>query len=114
MRNTKLLLKIFVSVIVISGVIGYSYYQARDFLTGPSLTILSPQNGATVTDALVNIEGLAKNISAIALNDRPIFVDEEGVFKEQLLLLPGYNIMELTAQDRFGRTKAETLELVLK
>ncbi|MCR4330887.1 MAG: hypothetical protein NUV49_03345 [Patescibacteria group bacterium] len=113
MVNTKLIIKTSVLAIIIVGVIGYSYYQARDFLMGPSVTILSPQNGAGLKDALVDITGRAKNISHIALNDRPISIDEVGAFSEKLLLSPGYNIMEITARDRFGRGTTEILELVL-
>ncbi len=113
MANTKLLIKTSALLIIIVLVIGYSYYQARSFLTGPSITILSPQSGAALKDALVDINGRAENISHIALNDRPISIDEEGTFREKLLLSPGYNIMEITAEDRFGRGTTEILELVL-
>ncbi|MEK7556303.1 MAG: hypothetical protein AAB523_03415 [Patescibacteria group bacterium] len=113
MANVKLIIKTSLLAIIIVLVIGYSYYQARSFLTGPRVTILSPLNGATLKDALVDINGTAKNISHIALNDRPISIDEAGAFSEKLLLSPGYNIMEVTAKDRFGRGTSEILELVL-
>ena len=113
MHNTRLLLKTSLFTLIILGVAGYSYYQAWDFLVGPRLTILSPSNGATVENALVDIEGIAENIAHITLNDRPIFIDEAGAFKEKLLLSRGYNIMEVTAEDRFGRETNKTLELVL-
>jgi len=113
MINTKLLINTSLLAVIITIVVGYSYYQARSFLTGPSVTILSPQSGASLKDMLVEINGHAKNISHIALNDRPISINEEGTFVEKLLLSPGYNIMEITAEDRFGRGTTEVLELVL-
>lgn len=90
----------------------YGLFQARNLLMGPVVLINTPKNGAMSAEALTTITGEARNISEITLNDRPILVDEEGYFEEQLLLPQGYTIMTLEARDRFGRTTVETLQLV--
>lgn len=99
----KFWIKLIVSVILIGGIGGYAIFQARKLIEGPELTITSPINGIVVHDDLVNIIGVAKNIREITLNDRPIFVDENGNFREKLLLYPGYNIIKLQATDKFGK-----------
>ena len=81
---------------------------------GPIITIHTPENGSTLTESLVTIKGVAENISHISLNDRSIFIDEEGRFQEKLLLSYGYNIMTIKAEDKFGRKTEEILELVYK
>lgn len=93
-------------------IILYGLFQARNLIQGPVIQIHTPENGATIEDALVHIKGEAHNISEITLNDRLILVDEMGYFEEQLLLPEGYTIMTLKARDRFGRTTKETLQLV--
>lgn len=93
---------------------GYSLYQARNLLLGPHITITSPHNGATVTNPFIEITGTARNITAITLNDRPIYINESGVFREQLLVPQGYTIMKLAARDKFGRSVEKKLELVYK
>lgn len=90
---------------------GYIYFQSRNLIRGPILTLLGPTNGTTVLDSTVTIEGRAENIAYITLNDRQIFVDEEGVFQEKLIAGPGYTIMKLEARDKFGRTVEKTLEV---
>ena len=90
----------------------YTYFQMQSLITGPVISIKTPSNGAVLSDPLVDIEGSAKNISRITMNDRQIFIDESGVFKEKLLLSPGYNIITLQAEDRFGRDTKSTLDLV--
>ncbi len=90
---------------------GYAIYQASKLIEGPRLTITTPKNGQTVHDSLLGIEGVAKNINTISLNDRPIFIDEAGNFKEKLLLFPGYNIMKIEAGDKFGKKKILILEI---
>ena len=112
--NAKLFLKISIASLLILFVAGYSFYQARKIIAGPQITIESPKSGATVLSSLIEIVGRAENIASISMNDRPIYIDELGVFKEKLLLAYGYNIIKLTARDKFGRDTVETLEVVYK
>jgi len=98
--------------LIVVAILSYGYFQSRNFLYGPSITILEPVHGETYTDSLVNITGSAKRISYLELNDRQIFIDENSNFNEKLLLADGYNIMVLKARDRFGREETKTLEIV--
>jgi len=95
-------------------IIGYSIFQAQKLISGPLIEIYSPKNGSTFTQSLIEIEGIAKNISYLNLNHKPIFTDKNGYFREKLLLLPGYNIIKLDARDKFKKYKEERLELILK
>ena len=114
MQNFSSILKKIVVVIIILTIAGYAYYRTKDFIIGPTITIHSPRDGELVNLSLVEIYGTAKNISYISVNDRQVFTDEEGKFKEKLLLYPGYNIISIKAIDRFERDIEKTLELVYK
>jgi len=91
--------------------LGYAIFEARYLILGPKITTISPSQGFMSDIAPFFVEGRAQNIVRISLNDRPIFVDEEGHFKEKLLLQKGYTIMTLRAEDRFGRSTEEFLYL---
>lgn len=113
MSYTKHLhIKNIVFATLLACILGYTYFQMQSLVTGPIITVLEPQNGAVVTSSHIEIKGTTKNISSINLNDRLIFIDESGAFKEKLLLSPGYNIITLRAEDKFGRNTKDTLELV--
>ena len=86
----------------------------NNLIEGPQIIITAPENGSTVNFSLINIVGKARNITSISLNGRTIFIDEDGRIKERVLLSYGYNVLELKAQDRFGREIKKTLELVYK
>ena len=94
--------------------IAYSLYQARALLTGPQIWVENPQNGHTVNDPLIIVEGTSKNIAWISLNDHQIFTDEEGRWSEKLLVSPGLSIMTINARDRFGREIKKNVQVVLK
>ncbi len=103
---------IFVCILfMIGATLGYVYYQARDLITGPVIAIETPKNFASVEGPLLEVRGTAENISFITLNDRQIFVDEESLFLEYLILPRGYSIIKIEAKDKFGRVRIETLEL---
>jgi len=92
--------------------VAYVLFQAKNLILGPRLTISEPRDGMHLTNELVTITGVAKNVSAISLNDNPIFVDKEGVFREKLIAAPGYSIIKMSVEDRFGRKKTEYIHLV--
>jgi hypothetical protein len=109
-RKTKKI-KLLAGLVLFGALAGYVYFQARFLIEGPVISIVSPQNGSSVEEPLVTISGTTKNISYITLNNRQIFVDENGRFEEKLIVAEGYNIMGLVAKDRFGRKVEKTIEL---
>ncbi|KKT16061.1 MAG: hypothetical protein UV98_C0040G0008 [Parcubacteria group bacterium GW2011_GWB1_43_6] len=95
-------------------VVGYALYETWDYFSGPAIVISSPKNGATLTESLVEIQGIAINGNEVFLNDQRILTNDKGEFKERLLLAEGYNIIGLKVEDKFKRTAEQRLELVYK
>jgi hypothetical protein len=112
--RTKRLLGIWLIIVVGALLVGYAAFQAEALFLGPRLTIDSPLSGLSTSTSLVTIEGSASNISYLSLNGEKIFTDEQGYFKEKILLSYGYNIVTLSATDRFGRTVTKSLQLIYK
>ncbi|MEX0930209.1 MAG: hypothetical protein WDZ79_00880 [Candidatus Paceibacterota bacterium] len=105
-------LHVIVGATVMCLLVGYGLFQARHMLTGPIISIQNPPNGATVQTSLVDVKGTTSNISALTLNNRTIFINEEGFFDEPVVLAQGYNVITVSATDRFGRTTQDTVEIV--
>lgn len=95
-------------------IVVYSLFQAHKLISGPIIDVYTPQNGAVYSQTLIEIDGRARNIAYINLNDRKIFTDKNGFFKEKILLSPGYNIIKLDARDKFGAVTEKRLQLILK
>ncbi len=79
---------------------------------GVVLSVTGVTDGETVTDGTLHISGTAKNASSLSLDDRPIVIDLAGSFEEQLLLEPGYNIISMKAEDRFGKKTEKIFHVV--
>ena len=101
-------------ILLIIVIIGYSFYQARTIIFGPSITLTSPLDGQTYMQPLIDISGVAKNTNYLTLDDRPIFTDKKGNFDEKLLLAPGYNVIKLDAGDKFGKKTEKIIQVILQ
>jgi len=112
--ETKLYLKVTLIILFLIILFGYTIFEIWNYATGPKLTVSSPINGSVVSESLISINGCGKNTKKITLNNRAITVDESGVFQEQILLSYGYNILELKAEDRFGKQTEQKLQIVYK
>lgn len=89
----------------------YGIIESKPMIEGPKVTIKSPIYGETYKNQDLIIKGIAKNIKTISLNGRDIFLDKEGNFIEKLLMSPGYNIISIKAEDRFGKQISKKIEI---
>ena len=80
---------------------------------GPELVIFSPKDNLQVTSSVLDISGTAKKISMLSVNGRTIMITPDNLFTDKLLLLPGYNRIEIKAQNKFNQEKIEILNIVL-
>ena len=106
-------LKFSIIGLLIFSVITYTAWQLRQVVSGPSLTITTPENHSTPSEPLITVTGHADQIDFLYLNGRQIFTDEDGRFSEKLLALAGYNVLELKGKDKFGRQTTEMVEFVI-
>ncbi len=91
----------------------YALFQARYIILGPEVTISSPTDGSVLAESLVTVVGTAQNATFISLDDRPIFLDEHGNFRELLLAPKGLSTIIVKARDRFGRETEKTLRIIV-
>lgn len=113
-HKTRRYIKLLIAIILVVVFVGYTLYEIQKVVLGPRIEVLSPQNGSLVSNSFTEIVGTAKNITEINLNDRKIYIDEQGNFKEGLLLSYGYNALVIKASDKFGRKTEKVLEVIYK
>ncbi len=101
-------IRLFVVILSVLLLVSYGVFNARNLIIGPTIEIFAPTSEETEENVLI-IKGRAKNISLLSLNEKPIFVDRQGLFEEKLLLSPGSNTIEIRARDRF---KKEILKII--
>lgn len=60
---------------------------------------------------VVTVKGNAKNAVHLTINEREIFIDKDGNFKEYVSPLPGHSVIAIFAKDKFGKTAEKIIEL---
>ncbi|PIS13529.1 MAG: hypothetical protein COT67_01335 [Candidatus Tagabacteria bacterium CG09_land_8_20_14_0_10_41_14] len=113
-NNARFILKISLFVIIAGVLSVYFFHQTRAYFLGPKIVIESPEQGGVFEKSLILIKGRVFNTSNVLLNGCPVLSDSFGNFEENLLLARGYNIIEITAEDKFGREEKQKLEVILK
>jgi hypothetical protein len=107
-------IKRFVIILSVILLVSYGIFNARNLLLGPNVELFSPTNNTETNENIANINGRAQNITFISLNEKPIFVDREGMFQEKLLLSPGSNTIQVKARDRFKNEVMKTITIYYK
>lgn len=113
-EKTKRYIKIAIIAIVVLSILGYAYSTTEALLHGATITVISPENGATVHHSPIVIKANVENAATITLNGRTVFSNGEGEIIEREMLNTGYNIIVLQAKNRFGQSTEKTIELVYK
>jgi len=90
----------------------YAYERSAAVREGVVLSVSGITDGETVTDGTLHLSGIARNATMLSLDDKPVLVDQSGAFSEELLLLPGYNIITLKAEDRFGKKTQKEFRVI--
>lgn len=89
----------------------YGVKEALPYLTGPEITITSPEDGSHVGTSTFVVSGSVKRAREVYLSGRAITIDQEGNFKETLVSYSPYTILTVEAVDRHGKRLLKTLTL---
>jgi len=112
--NAKKIVKITGFSIFFALIIIYAIFRSKDLIFGVQIKNVNITNGSTVTNNVMEIKGVARNAIFLSLDGREISVDQQGNFDETIALLPGYNIINIKAKDKFGDVDEKNYQLIYK
>lgn len=92
----------------------YLWFQYRQFVGYPQLTINSPADQITTNNPVVTVEGTTDPESKITINNQEVKVGLEGDFKEDITLSQEVNKLSIIAISRFGQKVEEDRTIYLK
>ena len=88
--------------------VAYGIIEARALLSGPSLVVDAPADGAEYLDGLVTIQGAMRYGVSLILDGATLLPNQDGRFETVLAFPSGSSILTLVATDRFGRNMTKT------
>lgn len=113
-NKARLILKVGSVALLVFGFFAYGLYKSKSFIAGPELVVKNPTTGSALPQPATEVAGKVSNVAAVFLNGNQIYTNDKGEFKENLLLAKGYNIIEVRANDKFGRIVKETREIMVR
>ncbi len=112
--NAKKIVKIGGLCVFFILIVTFGFFGAKNLILGVKITNVNITDGATVTEPVLHITGNAKNAIHLLLNGREISIDQSGNFNETIALLPGYNVIDIRAQDKFNHVDDKNYKLIYK
>ena len=111
-QDAKKLIKITLVSVLFLFIVIYAFFRSKDLIFGVKIRNVNIVDGAKVTNNVMNVTGIAKNATDLTLDGRQISVDQQGNFNETIALLPGYNVIDIKAQDKFGHVDEKNYKLI--
>jgi hypothetical protein len=115
-RDIKKVLRIIGITVFFLLIVVYAFFRSYDLLFGIKIRNVSLngapiQSGAHVAEKIIKLSGNAKNAVSLTLNGREISIDQSGDWNETIALLPGYNVINIKAVDKFGSVDEKNYQL---
>ena len=85
-------------------IFGYGIWKGRDLIFGIQLTVSGVQNNETTTSPVLSLSGVAYHAVQIIVDGRTVSVEENGTWQDSVALMNGYNVISVSAKDKFNRT----------
>lgn len=102
-----------IGIIAVVGFIAYGIFEARRLIEGPRITLNSPVDGTAVGGPIITVAGTIQNAAFFSINGKQVLSDDKGNFAEQISPPPGFEIIEVAARDRFGRTVVKDIKVTV-
>lgn len=105
------------ALIIVSLLIVFLFYilfQYRFAVIPPPLEVLDPKEGEIISSQTVTIIGKTDANATLYINDEPITLSQDGLFKKTTAIFPGSVKIQVKAVNRFGRETVITRSIEVK
>ena len=111
-KDAKKILRISLVATLFLVILVLVFFNSRELVFGVKIKNLNISDGMKFSGSILKLSGTAKNATVITLDGREISVDQAGNFNETITLLPGYNVVDIKAQDKFGNVDEKNYKLI--
>ncbi len=113
-QDIKRILKISSLSILFIFIVVYAFFNAKNLILGVKIKNVKIERRTGDEINIIKMTGNAKNAKTLTLNGRNISINQDGNFDETILLLPGYNTLDIKAEDKFGYKDEKNYQLIGK
>lgn len=107
-------LGIYFYIFLVVSCIGYGIFRVYPLISKPKIVIHNLKDGSPVTYPTFQIIGNIKRANKIELQGKPINIDENGNFGEELVALLPYTIITIKAVSKYNKESIQTIRVFPK
>ncbi len=93
-----------IALLIILGLFGYFFYEARFLSAPPKLEIFYPSDNEQTAARTITVDGRAGGEAKVFINREAVFVNADGIFKETVDLQKGLNLITIQAVNKKGKS----------
>lgn len=99
--------------ILLVGLILFIFFRFRPLARGPEVVVEYPPPHEAVESGFVTVTGTVRHVAKLSINGAEVLPTTDNRFTYALLVPPGYSILYVYAEDRFGKTFSQEVPLYL-
>ena len=100
------------SIIIIAAISIYFFYQISFLTEPPKLIVETPIEDLIIKEEKILIKGKTQVNAEVSINGGGVWLDENGVFNQELFLQEGINVIKIIAVNKFGK-KNEVIRKII-
>jgi hypothetical protein len=99
--------------LLIATVLIFLAYKVGQIFTPPPLSILEPIDGLKTYNTQIKVAGSSQKEAEILINNKAVFVDDNGFFQTPIDLQKGLNLIKISAKKRYSQSRETDLRILL-
>jgi cytoskeletal protein RodZ len=103
-----------VVLIIVVAILVFLVVKVQQIFVPPTLAITYPQDGSVVNSKQITISGKSEPEVELIVNNKEIFVNNDGDFEAVMDLQRGLNLIKISAKKRYSRVKEMEIRLLFK
>ncbi len=106
---TPRIIVVIVGFFVLASVGLYLYFSVDNFVSSPWVVVDEPAYGSTIENDKAIVRGKTRNNSRVFINEQQIFVNNDGVFENEINLTQGVNTINVRSINKFNKESNEQI-----
>jgi len=111
---TPKILKILGIIIAALVLFAYLAFQVSIIFAPPTLEVTTPDRNLIVNEKFIEVRGLTEKEAQLFINDKQIFTDANGYYQVTLDLLPGINLIKVSAKKKYSKESVIFRQILLQ
>jgi len=101
-------------IIIIVVLLSYLGLQIYNVYQPPQLVILQPDKNLIISQNYIEIKGKTEKEAQVFINDKEVFLDQQGNFSATLDLQKGMNLIKISAVKKQGKANTVYREILVQ